>query len=71
MELSVIKEETGIPTAEEMITQLAEDNEKISRTMKVAVEEAEKLGDVNTADMLTARIGQHDENAWMLRALLA
>ncbi len=69
--LAAITEETGKPDTEEMIKQLAEDNEKCSRLMRKAVEEAEKVDDVKTADLLTDRIGQHEENTWMLRALLS
>lgn len=71
MDLSSLKEEQGVPGAEDMIRQLAEDNEKVARVMRLAVDEAEKVDDVKTADMLTERLGQHEENVWMLRALLA
>jgi starvation-inducible DNA-binding protein len=70
-DISQIKEETGTPTAEQMITQLAEDNECCSRTLRAAVTAAEKAKDVKTADLLTTRIGQHEENTWMLRALIS
>ncbi len=36
-----------------------------------AVKSAESCDDVKTADLLTERIGQHEENSWMLRSLLA
>lgn len=70
-ELSSLQEEQGVPTAEQMIRQLADDNETVARVMREAVAEAEKADDVKTADMLTERLGQHEENVWMLRALLA
>lgn len=66
-----IVEETGSITAEEMIKQLADDNETCSRNLRKAVVAAEEAEDVKTADLLTDRIGQHEENTWMLRALLA
>jgi len=69
-EVTSIKEETGSITAEEMIKQLADDNETCSRNLRKAVVAAEEVEDVNTADLLTARIGQHEENTWMLRAML-
>ena len=68
---SVVKEEPGVPTAEEMVQQLVDDNEAVTRQMREMVELAEKADDVKTADLLTGRLGQHEENAWMLRALLA
>lgn len=67
---STIEEETGTPSAEEMIQQLVDDNESCSRRLHKAVTKAEEIGDVKTADLLTDRIGRHDENAWMLRSLL-
>ena len=69
--LSSIEEETGTPTAKEMIQQLIDGNEACARKLRKAVMEAEKVKDVKTADLLTDRIGQHEENTWILRALLA
>lgn len=66
-----ITEETGTPSAEEMVQQLVDGNETCSRRLHKAVDAAEQIGDVKTADLLTDRIGQHDENAWMLRSLLS
>lgn len=39
--------------------------------MREAVEKAEGLNDVKTADLLTERLGVHEDNAWMLRATIA
>ena len=69
--MASIEEETGMPTAEEMISQLIDGNEICSRKLRSAVVEAEKVEDVKTADLLTHRIGRHEENTWMLRALLS
>ncbi len=69
--LSEIKEESGTPTAEEMIKQLVHDNELCAKRFRDVAEAAEEVNDVKTADLLTERIGQHEENAWMLRSLLA
>jgi len=69
--LTEIKEESGVPTAEEMIRQLADSNELCSRSLRKAVAAASEADDVKTADLLTERIGQHEQNVWMLRAMLA
>ena len=69
--LTEIKEETGVPTAEAMIEQLVDGNEICSRSLRAAVKEADDADDVKTADLLTQRIGQHEMNVWMLRAMLA
>lgn len=54
----------------EMIEQLVADNENVAKRMQEFAELAEELGDLFTHDMLVARIGVHEENAWMLRASL-
>lgn len=52
-----------------MISALIKDNEAVAKRMRKAVSVAEDADDVFTADMLTARIGKHEENVWMLRAI--
>lgn len=70
-ELTVISEETGSPSAEDMIRQLVEGQEAIARTARSVFPAAEKAGDEPTADLLTQRIQLHEKNAWMLRSMLA
>ena len=70
-ELSSIEEETGSPTTEEFIAKLVEGNEICSRILRKGALAADELQDVKTADLLVERIGAHEENAWMLRSLLA
>lgn len=70
-DLTVISEETGTPSAEEMIRQLVEGQEAIARTARSVFPAAEKAGDEPTADLLTQRMQLHEKNAWMLRSLLA
>jgi starvation-inducible DNA-binding protein len=66
---SVVESKTTISTAEEMINALVKDNEAVARRLRKAVGIADDADDVFTADMLTARIGQHEQNVWMLRAI--
>ena len=66
--LSVLDSSETAEGADAMIKALIEDNEAVAKRLRDYVEIAEDNGDVFTADMLTARIGQHEENAWMLRA---
>lgn len=68
---SDIKEEARIPTTEEMVEQLVDGNEICARNLRLAVKVASAAEDVKTADLLTDRIGQHEQNVWMLRAILA
>jgi len=55
----------------EMLQHLAQDHQALAHQARETVREAEKFDDVYTADLLTARIGFHEEAAWMLNALLA
>jgi starvation-inducible DNA-binding protein len=69
--LSSIKEETGVPKAEDMIRQLVEGQEAVARTARAVFPAADKAGDEPTADLLTQRLQIHEKTAWMLRALLS
>jgi starvation-inducible DNA-binding protein len=68
--LTSIKEETGVPKAEEMIKQLVEANECVVRTARKLFTETEEANDEATADLLTERMEAHEKTAWMLRSLL-
>lgn len=68
--LSSIKEEEGIPKAQEMIRLLVEGQEAVVRTARSLYEVVEKANDEATADLLTQRIQLHEKTAWMLRSLL-
>jgi starvation-inducible DNA-binding protein len=69
-ELTAIEEETGVPTAEEMIARLVEGQETVVRTARKLFTLVEKANDEPTADLLTQRMQIHEKNAWMLRSLL-
>jgi len=66
---SVVDDVAGSPNAGEMVAELAQDHQSVAKYIRSVVEEAEKAEDVFTADLLTARIGVHEEAAWMLNAL--
>lgn len=68
--LANVKEETGVPSAEQMIGQLAKDQETIVRTARAVYAIAEKAGDEPTADLLTQRMQVHEKAAWMLRSTI-
>jgi len=69
--MSVVDCDKTLTLADNMVEALAADNEAIAKRLRSTVQVAEEKEDVFTADLLTARIGKHEENAWMLRALLA
>jgi len=68
--LSSIKEETGVPKANEMIKQLVAGQEAVTRTAREIFPVVDKSHDEPTADLLTQRMQVHEKNAWMLRSLL-
>lgn len=68
---SSIKEEAGVPEAEQMIRQLVEGQEATIRTARATFPVAERSHDQATADLLTERMQVHEKTAWMLRSLVA
>jgi len=69
-QLTSIREETGVPAAEDMIRQLVRDQEAVVRTARSIFPAVEKASDEPTADLLTQRMQVHEKTAWMLRSLL-
>ncbi len=69
--LTSIKEETGTPTAQEMIKALVKDQEALVRTARSIFPIVDEAHDEPTADLLTQRMQVHEKTAWMLRSLLA
>jgi len=69
--LTVIENEAPHKPTPDMIAELARDNETVARRMSEFAELADEAGDLFSHDMLVARIGVHEENAWMLRSSLA
>jgi len=68
--LTSISEETGVPSAREMIEQLVTGQETVARTARAAFKVADAGDDQPSADLLTQRMEIHEKNAWMLRSLL-
>lgn len=56
---------------QQQIEHLITCNEQLATEMRQMVRKAEEINDVKTADLLTERIGVHEDNAWMLRATIA
>ena len=69
--LSSIPEETGTPSAKEMIKQLVDGQEAVVRTARALFPVVNAADDQPTADLLTQRMQLHEKNAWMLRSLLS
>lgn len=68
--LTSIKEDTGSPSAEQMIEQLVIGQESVTRTAREVFPAADAAGDEPTADLLTQRMNLHEKTAWMLRSML-
>ena len=69
--LATVKEASGIPSADDMVAELAADQATVVRTAREIFPHADAAGDEATADLLTQRMQVHEKTAWMLRALLA
>ena len=70
-QLSSIKEEAGVPNAQDMIRLLVEGQEAVVRTARSVFPIVDQANDEPTADLLTQRMQTHEKTAWMLRSLLA
>ncbi|MGI8917853.1 MAG: Dps family protein [Pyrinomonadaceae bacterium] len=71
LQLSSIKEDAGVPSAEEMIGLLVEGQESVVRTSRSVFPLVDEANDEPSADLLTQRMQVHEKTAWMLRSLLA
>jgi len=66
---SVVEDVNDFPNTGEMVKQLARDHLAVADQMREVVARADQAQDVYSADLLTARIGVHEEAAWMLNAI--
>ncbi len=69
--LTTIKEETGVPVANDMVAALAADQETIARSIQTLWPAVDDAGDQGTLDLLTQRLSIHEKTAWMLKSSLA
>lgn len=69
--LATIREETGVPAANDMVAALAADQEIIVRSIQTLWPTVDDAGDQGTLDLLTQRLSIHEKTAWMLKSSLA
>ncbi|SDG34002.1 starvation-inducible DNA-binding protein [Limimonas halophila] len=69
--LAAVPEETGQPDWQQMVRQLAEDQETVVGTLRQVVTTAAQASDHVTEGLVTDRLQVHEKNAWMLRAHLS
>jgi starvation-inducible DNA-binding protein len=68
--LTSVQEESGRPSAREMIQKLMESHESVAKTARSIFLAAQDGKDEATAHLLTSRLQLHEKSAWMLRSLL-
>ncbi|OAN81778.1 DNA starvation/stationary phase protection protein [Jannaschia sp. EhC01] len=71
MERSRVADLDVTPSAGDMISDLANDHEKLAHRLHALIELTEGRRDPVTEDLATERSAFHEEAAWMLRALIA
>ena len=68
--LTVIDDETNILPAEAMVAELAEDNEKIVKVLKMVFDLSEQAGEHGFSDFIAGRMDAHRKHGWMLKSVL-
>ncbi|AZZ94825.1 DNA starvation/stationary phase protection protein [Hahella sp. KA22] len=68
--LATLKEEAGVPAANEMLAVLAKDHEQIARNIREALPAAQEATDESSASLLSDRLSVHEKTAWMLRSMV-
>ena len=69
-QLATVREETGGPSATEMINTLVDDQAKVVASAGAVIEAADAAGDQASVDLGVRRTDVHEKNAWMLRSHL-
>lgn len=62
-------DEARLPSAEEMLRQLAADNATVVRTARAALDIAQTGSDESTSSLVSDRMVIHEKSAWMLRSM--
>jgi starvation-inducible DNA-binding protein len=70
LKLTSLDEETTLLSAEDMLKQLLNDHQTISRHLTRLFEQADQAGDEGTADLIVERMRWHEKTTWMLRSTL-
>jgi starvation-inducible DNA-binding protein len=70
-QLSAVPDAPTLPVkALDMVRLLVEGHETAARTARDLLPLLDKAGDAPSTDLITQRLTAHEQNAWMLRALL-
>ena len=68
--LSRIDDETQIPSAEEMMSTLLTDSDKMVKLLKICFDLATAAGEEGLADFMAQRMDAHRKHSWMLRSTI-
>lgn len=68
--LTQVQDETEILGSEQMVADLLEDSEKMTKILKLTFTIAEELNEQGLCDFLAGRIDAHQKHSWMLRSTL-
>jgi starvation-inducible DNA-binding protein len=70
LQLSIVREAEGQPSAEEMVETVVSDLKLVTSDLAQGMEAAEAAGDPSTADILNGMREAVDKHIWMLNAFL-
>ncbi len=70
IKIADIEEATDVPSDTQMISQLLEDHQLISRNLRKSIKIVQDAGDEGSADLMIQRLQAHEKAAWMLRSSL-
>lgn len=70
LELSAIQEQTQIPRAELMLTELQQDNQILIQCLNAAFASANSENKQGIADFIASRLDAHEKHGWMLRSIM-
>lgn len=68
--LTAITEDTEVPPAESMLSNLVTAQETLVRTAREVLPAAQQADDESSASLIADRMVVHEKSAWMLRSLL-
>jgi starvation-inducible DNA-binding protein len=68
--LTQVDDETNILSQDAMLVELAQDNEKMIRLLKMVFQTSEANQEYGFSDFIAGRIDAHQKHGWMLKASL-
>lgn len=68
--LTQVDDETNILSQDAMLVELAQDNEKMIRLLKMVFQTSEANQEFGFSDFIAGRIDAHQKHGWMLKASL-